>query len=53
MKEELDRQKQLAASDRDQGYNVMYDDKKLSEEQIEAFHRLKQHPDDPMAQFLK
>ena len=52
MREELERQKKLKFSDGEQGYNVMYDNKKLTEEQIEAYHRLKQLPDDPMAQFL-
>jgi pre-mRNA-processing factor SLU7 len=42
----------MAIDERNRPYNVKYDDKALTEEEIEAFQRRRMRDDDPMAPFL-
>ena len=45
--------KMLSIDERKRAYNVMYDDRKLTEEEIEAYQRKRLREDDPMLQMFK
>ena len=44
-------EKFMAMDERKRPYNIMYDFKEPTEEEMEAFRRKKLRSDDPMAQF--
>lgn len=43
----------MEKGERNRPYNVTYDSKGPTEDDIEAYQRLKMRPDDPMASYLK
>ena len=51
MKKERERIKALEALG-EKSYNITYDSKKVTEEELEAFHRLKTRADDPMLNLM-
>jgi len=56
MKKEESRLKEVEAmmsiDERNRPYNVRYEDKPLTEEEIEAYQRKRLRDEDPMAQFV-